>query len=102
MFASGSFQNANGQPAADNVAWFDGTAWRALGSNGSGDGPWSGERRALAVVNGQLYAGGSFTSAGGDIDARFVATRSLRLPDAEIGNFSGLGKIDCGYAHRYG
>ena len=89
VFASGSFQNASGQPAADNVAWFDGTEWRALGSNGSGDGPWSGEGRALAVVNGQLYAGGSFTSAGGDINARFVASRSLRLPDARIGNLFG-------------
>ncbi len=89
VFASGSFQNANGKPAADNIAWFDGTAWRALGSNGSGDGPWLGDGQTLAVVNGLLYAGGSFTSAGGDIDARFVASRSLRLPDAEIGNFSG-------------
>ena len=85
LFATGSFQNANGQPAADNVAWFDGTAWRALGSNGADDGPWVGEGSALAVVNGQLYAGGNFTSAGGDINARFVASRSLRLPDAEIG-----------------
>ncbi len=89
LFATGSFQNANGQPAADNVAWFDGTTWRALGSNGAGDGPWSGQGNALAVVNGQLYAGGSFTSAGGDINAKFAASRSLRLPDAEIGNFSG-------------
>ena len=78
-----------GEPAADNVAWFDGTAWRALGSNGADDGPWVGEGSALAVVNGQLYAGGSFTSAGGDINAKFAASRSLRLPDAEIGNFSG-------------
>ncbi len=89
LFAGGSFQNANGQPAADNIAWFDGTAWRALGSNGSGDGPWSGDGRSLAVVNNLLYAGGSFTSAGGDVDARFVASRSLKLPDAEIGNSSG-------------
>ncbi len=89
LFASGSFQNANNQPAADNVAWFDGTAWRALGSNGAGDGPLPAEGKALAVVNGLVYAGGNFTSAGGDIAARFVASRSLRLPDAEIGNFSG-------------
>ncbi len=89
LFAAGSFQNANGQTAADNIAWFDGTTWRALGSNGSGDGPWVGNGLALAVVNGQVYASGSFTSAGGDVNARFAASRSLRLPDAEIGIFSG-------------
>ena len=89
LFAAGSFQNADGKTAADNVAWFDGTNWRALGSNGAGDGPWVGEGRTLGVVNGLVYAGGNFTSAGGDIEARFIASRSLRLPDAAIGDFSG-------------
>jgi hypothetical protein len=84
VFAAGSFQNANGQPAADNIAYFDGTTWRPLGSDGSGNGPWVGEGDALAVVNGLLYAGGNFTSAGGDTKAKFIASRSLRLPDVAI------------------
>ena len=89
LFAAGSFQNANGQTAADNVAWFDGRRWHPLGSNGAGDGPWVGEGRALEAVNGLVYAGGNFTSAGGDINARFVASRSLRLPDAAIRTIPG-------------
>ena len=89
LFAAGSWQNANGQPTADVVAYFDGTSWRALGSNGHGNGPWVGDTQALAVVNGQLYAGGALTGAGGDKKANFAASRSLRLPDAEIGIFSG-------------
>ena len=73
----------------DVVAYFDGSTWRPLGSNGHGNGPWVGDTQALAVVNGQLYAGGALTGAGGDKKANFAASRSLRLPDAEIGNSSG-------------
>ena len=89
LFAAGSWQNANGQPVADVVAYFDGSTWRPLGSNGHGNGPWVGDAQALAVVNGHLYAGGALTGAGGDKKANFAASRSLRLPDAEIGNSSG-------------
>jgi hypothetical protein len=89
LFAAGSWQNANGQAAADVVAYFDGSVWRGIGSNGKGNGPWVGDTQALAVVAGQLYAGGALTGAGGDKKANFAASRSLRLPDAEIGIFSG-------------
>jgi hypothetical protein len=78
VFASGSFQNANADPVADNVAYFDGSAWQPLGSNGAGDGPLNGAGLALAVFGEQLYAGGSFTSAGGDSQARSAASYSLR------------------------
>jgi hypothetical protein len=77
LFATGTFQNANGDPRADNVAWFDGTAWHALGSNGAGNGPWVGEGSALALVDRQLYAAGNFTSAGGDAKAQSAASFSL-------------------------
>ncbi len=77
VFATGSFQNANGDPVADNVAYFDGSAWHPVGSNGAGDGPLNGAGLALAVFGRQLYAGGSFTSAGGDSQARSAASYSL-------------------------
>ena len=43
LFATGTFPNANGDARADNVAFFDGTAWHPLGSNGAGNGPWVGD-----------------------------------------------------------
>jgi trimeric autotransporter adhesin len=82
LFVTGSFQNANGDPRADNVAFFDGTSWYPAGSDGAGNGPWIGTGLALALVDpqlftGQLYAAGSFTSAGGDTQASFAASFAL-------------------------
>jgi hypothetical protein len=77
LFVTGSFQDANGDPRADNVAFFDGTTWHPLGSDGAGNGPWTGEGHALALIDRQLYAAGTFTSAGGDQQARSVASFSL-------------------------
>ena len=78
VFAAGAFQNANANPLADNIAYFDGSAWHPVGSNGAGDGPLNGAGQALAVFGEQLYAGGTFTSAGGDGQARSVASYPLR------------------------
>jgi hypothetical protein len=77
LFVTGTFQDANGDPRADNVAFFDGTAWHPLGSDGAGNGPWSGNGLALALVDRQLYAAGNFTSAGGDPQAHSVASFAL-------------------------
>jgi hypothetical protein len=78
LFVTGTFQNANGDARADNVAFFDGAAWHPVGSNGATDGPWAiGTGLALAVVDRQLYAAGSFTTAGGDQQARSVASFAL-------------------------
>ncbi|HXJ64735.1 MAG TPA: hypothetical protein VNN79_13350, partial [Actinomycetota bacterium] len=88
VFAAGSFQNANGDPLADVVAEFDGSAWHHVGSDGAGNGPWIGNGTALAVFHQQLVAGGSFTSAGGDTSAEFVAAYRILRPDARIGTNS--------------
>ena len=78
VFATGTFQNANGDVRADNIAWFDGTERQPVGSNGGGNGPWVGEGTAVALVGRLLYAAGNFTSAGGDAQAQSVASFSLR------------------------
>lgn len=85
VFAAGSFQNANGDPRADFIAYFDGSAWHPVGSDGSGNGPWLGDGTALDVFHGQVYAGGNFTSAGGDTAAQFAASFRILRPDARIG-----------------
>jgi hypothetical protein len=77
LFVSGSFQNANGDARADNIAFFDGTAWHSVGSDGAGNGPWNGNGLALALIDRELYAAGTFTSAGGDVQARSVASFGL-------------------------
>jgi hypothetical protein len=73
VYATGTFQDANGDPRADGVARFDGSAWHAVGSDGAGNGPWTGSGLALASFGGDLYAGGNFTTAGGDAQATYAA-----------------------------
>lgn len=85
VIAAGSFQNANGVATGDEIAYFDGTTWQPIGSNGAGNGPLNAAPNALAVTGGKLYAGGVFTSAGGDSMAQFLAAHALRQPDASIG-----------------
>lgn len=88
LFAGGSFQNANGTATADEIAYFDGTTWRPIGSNGAGNGPLPASVHALAVFRSKLYAGGNFTTAGGDGLARGIASYALRQPDARIATTS--------------
>ena len=85
VFAGGSFQNANSVATADEIAYFDGTAWHPIGSNGAGNGPLSGQGSALKVFSGLLCVGGNFVNAGGDQLADSIASYALRLPDARIG-----------------
>jgi hypothetical protein len=77
VFAAGSFQDANGDTRADSIARFDGGAWHPVGSDGASNGPWSGNGLALASDGTRLYAGGNFTSAGGDNQAHAVASFAL-------------------------
>jgi hypothetical protein len=74
VYAGGNFQNANGDPVADQIAHFDGSAWHPVGSNGAGNGPLDGNVTALGTFGGQLVAGGSFTHGGGNPLASFAAS----------------------------
>jgi len=96
LIAAGSFQNANGIATADDIAYFDGADWRPIGSNGAGNGPLSQHPSALGVTGGKVYVGGSFTSAGGDTLARFLAAYALRQPDNAISLDSGSGYVGDG------
>ena len=68
LFAGGSFTAAGGV-AANCIAAWNGNAWSALGGSGMSQGMFYGLYgtvvNALAVSGGTLYAGGSFTRAGG-------------------------------------
>ena len=69
--------NAGGNLLADRIAYFNGTSWQPVGSNGAGDGPLNGTVNALTIFGKRLYAGGNFTSAGGDPLAQFLASTAL-------------------------
>jgi hypothetical protein len=60
VYAAGSFRDANGNPAADHIALWDGTDWLALGSNSEGGGALSDTVSALVMIGSDLYAGGNF------------------------------------------
>jgi hypothetical protein len=64
LYAGGSFTTAGGN-AANNIAKWDGSSWSALGSGTSGGVAWEPGVSALAVSGSDVYAGGSFTTAGG-------------------------------------
>ncbi len=63
LIAGGNFATADGQQLVNGIARWDGAAWHALVS-GEQIGV-DGEVNALAVWNGDLIAGGEFTTAGG-------------------------------------
>jgi hypothetical protein len=73
VVVTGSFQNAGGNALADHIASFDGTTWKPLGSNGAGNGPWIGNGLAVAILGTSIFAGGNFTTAGGDLHASYIA-----------------------------
>lgn len=71
IYAGGVFTSMGGVVGADIVARWDGSAWNVMGGAWSGGGPTA--ANALAVgQDGMLYAGGSFTTAGG-VSAAYAA-----------------------------
>jgi hypothetical protein len=81
VYAAGGFLDAGGDPTADYIGVFDGSAWHPVGSNGAGNGPFNNEVHALTIFPAtdprRLYAGGSFTDAGGDPQADAMASFAL-------------------------
>jgi hypothetical protein len=80
VYATGSFQNSNGDPRSDFIAVFDGSAWHNVGTNGAGNGPLGGIGQAVAVYGQNVVAGGHLNNAGGDPLADFIASYPL-APD---------------------
>ncbi len=77
LFVTGSFQNANGQATADEIAQFNGSSWAPIGSDGAGNGPLPGPGNALSMLGSKLIAGGNFTTAGGDPLAGYIASNRV-------------------------
>jgi hypothetical protein len=125
LIAGGGFTTAGGVPC-NCIARWDGSTWQALGSGMSGSfspnlGPTV---SSLAVCNGELIAGGNFTSAGGvpcNNIARwdgsgweplgsgmwgfpFACAYALTVYNGELiagGDFTSAGGVSCNYIARW-
>jgi hypothetical protein len=73
IYVGGGFTNVAGIATADYLARWNGTAWSAVGSDGSGGGALNGFVNALAVTCNNVYVGGQFTDAAGLATADHVA-----------------------------
>lgn len=66
LIAGGDF-SASGATGTSRVATWNGTSWRPLGTGLAGPASRTSARALLALPNGDLLAGGSFTMAGGNV-----------------------------------
>jgi hypothetical protein len=71
LYAGGRFTTAGGN-SANYIAQWNGSTWSALGSGMGASAPSVSYVRALAVSGSMLYAGGTFTTAGGGA-ANYIA-----------------------------
>jgi hypothetical protein len=77
LYIGGEF-NVVGEVIASCVAKWDGSSWSALGSGISGG------VSALAVSGSDLYAGGSFLTAGGKVSASIARAYLPALPTLSV------------------
>ena len=71
LYVGGEFTDAGGIPEGDRIATWNGSSWNAVSSPASQIS--NGRVFDIAVSGGKVYAGGSFTNAGGDDNADFLA-----------------------------
>ena len=81
IYVAGLFADVSGNPAADNVAMWTGTAWTNMGTNaanaGTGSGPIAQSASTYAVslvpYGATMIVAGKFTDAGGNAAADCIA-----------------------------
>jgi hypothetical protein len=78
LIVGGRFTTAGGVPASKIARW-DGSSWQPLGSGISGD-SYSTWVEDLTVYNGELIAGGNFTTAGGRVSAYWARWGPVNQP----------------------
>lgn len=65
LYAGGSFSFAGINPVS-NIAYWNGSTWSALKAGITGSGNYD-PVETMAILGGNLYVGGSFTNAGGNV-----------------------------------
>jgi hypothetical protein len=84
LIVAGNFVTAGGIPAVGIAKW-DGTSWSNLGMGIDINSNLNLKVTALAVYNGELYAGGVFTMAGGVIANRIAKWNGTAWSSVGIG-----------------
>ena len=90
LFVGGNFTNVGGL-VSSNIASWDGTNWFALGPglDFSSDSFASGVRDIIADASGNIYVGGQYLNAGGDVFSRVAkwdGTNWFTLASSDLGN----------------
>ena len=83
LYAGGYFTMAGGS-VANYIAKWDGSSWTALGSGMGGGGEFGTSVPALAVSGSDLYVGGNFSTAGGQVSAGIARAYLLTLPTLSV------------------
>jgi hypothetical protein len=89
LIVGGFFTLADGSPA-NSVARWDGGAWHAMGGGLTGGATFP-TVNALAVFNGELYAGGDFAQADGNAALRIARWNGANWQDVSGGVTIGIG-----------
>ncbi len=92
LIAGGYFTTAGGTPANHIVRW-DGTTWSPLGSGMGAALSYYTYVRTSTVYNGELIAGGNFTTAGGNVSA-FWARWGADVPLGDLDGDCNVGVLD--------
>ena len=98
VYAGGSFTTAGGSPA-NCIAKWNGSSWSALGSGIGSTDYGSPYVSALVMLGSDLYAGGSFTNAGGNA-ANYIAKWDGTSWSA-LGSGMARTTLDPPYIHPY-
>ncbi|MEO1008505.1 MAG: GC-type dockerin domain-anchored protein [Planctomycetota bacterium] len=97
LIASGAFSSAGGVAVGGVAAWTPDDGWRSFGGSGLTRGGSIVGANAIAVFDGELYAGGRFTEAGGEAIegvARFDGDRWHPLGGGIDGQVLGMRAVD--------
>lgn len=73
LYIVGEFTNMDGEAAADNIAYYDGSSWSAVGTPSSGATITSINAVAIDPLTGNVWVGGNFTNLAGIAAADHIA-----------------------------